>query len=319
MRRNWSPCLTHVVQILAVIAVLLQFSCLRETPQPKSQPSQQQASESVAAKPPASGSDILSSSQQPWAILYAFAQEGELLRKAAFIKKDTVWAGRSVAYGSLVQPVVIASSGIGMTNAAATTQYIIDNYHPKAIIFTGICGGVNPQHQIGDIVIPEQWLTHDYGDWGKNGFTTDSVDVGLPSNGGFRHMMDIVVDTMLARRLADAGNAIAFRFRTVMGRIPEIFLGGLGVSGNAFIDSKPKREQLFRELQAEIVDMESAAVVQTAHAAGVPVVIIRSCSDLAGGSGSETASKQLDEFFQVAAHNSALVVQQFLEMRQTSK
>jgi adenosylhomocysteine nucleosidase len=276
MRRIWNSNVTHFARILTAATIVLHLSCVREAPQSKSQPPQQQASESVAAKPPESGSDILNSSQQPWAILYAFAPEGELLRKAAFIKKDTVWAGRSVAYGSLVQPVVIASSGIGMTNAAATTQYIIDTYHPKAIIFTGICGGVNPQHQIGDIVIPEQWLTHDYGYWGKNGFKTDSVDVGRPSTGGFHHMMDIVVDTMLARRLADAGNAIAFRFRTVMGRIPEIFLGGLGVSGNAFIDSKPKREQLFHELQAEIVDMESAAVVQTAHAAGVPVVIIRS-------------------------------------------
>jgi adenosylhomocysteine nucleosidase len=101
-----------------------------------------------------------------------------------------------------------------------------------------------------------------------------------------------------------------------MGRLPEISLGGLGVSGNAFIDSKPKREQLFRDLHAEIVDMESAAVVQTAHAAGIPVAVVRSCSDLAGGSGSETASKQLNEFFQVAAQNSALVVQQFLETRQ---
>ena len=99
MRRNWNPRLTHAVQILTAITVLLQLSCVREAPQPKSQLSQQQAAESVAAKPPESGSDVLTSPQRPWAILYAFAQEGELLRKAALIQKDTVWAGRSVACG----------------------------------------------------------------------------------------------------------------------------------------------------------------------------------------------------------------------------
>jgi adenosylhomocysteine nucleosidase len=311
MRRTWSNRLIRTVQILTAIFIVLNLACVREKPQPAGQSAETNAASTQSA--PAT------TAQQPWAILYAFAPEGELLRKAVLIQKDTVWAGRSIVYGSLVQPVVIASSGIGMSNAAATTQHIIDTYHPRGIIFTGICGGINPKHQIGDIVIPELWLTHDYGNWGKNGFKTDSVDVGQPGSAKFKSMMDIMVDTMLARQLAEAGDAIAFRFRTVGGRLPEISLGGLGVSGNAFIDSKPKREQLFRELQAEIVDMESAAVVQTAHAAGVPVAVVRSCSDLAGGSGSETASKQLNEFFQFAAHNSALVVRQFLETRPQPK
>ncbi len=311
--------MTQIPRIPTALALILMLSCVREAPKTRTQTAQSSPAESVSAKPAAAESGGQASAERPWAILYAFPPEGEQLRKAALVKKDTVWAGRSIVFGSLVQPVVIASSGIGMTNAAATTQHIIDTYHPKAIIFTGICGGVNPQHQIGDIVIPEQWLTHDYGFWGKNGFKTDSIDVGQPGTGEHRHMMDIVVDTQLTRKLGEAGNAIAFRFRTVAGRLPEISVGGLGVSGNAFIDSKPKREQLFHELQAEIVDMESAAVVQTAHSAGIPVAVVRSCSDLAGGSGSETASRQLEDFFQVTAYNSALVVQQFLEMQQTNK
>jgi len=306
MRRSWQfrvPCL---IQILTLTGVLLFSSCVREAPAPESTST---ANSQAAGRQP-------DASLQPCAVMYAFAPEGELLRKAASIKHDTVWAGRAIAVGTIIQPVVIASSGIGMTNAAATTQHIIDTYHPKAIVFTGICGGVNPKHHIGDIVIPARWLTHDYGYWGKSGFRTDSVGVGHPASGGFQGMLDIPVDTALARQLGEAGDAVAFRFHTVMGRIPEIARGGLGISGNAFLDSKPKREQLYHDLQAEIVDMESAAVVQTAHAAGIPVAVVRSCSDLAGGSGSETASKQLDEFFKVAAHNSALVVQQFLETRE---
>ncbi len=251
--------------------------------------------------------------QPPWVVLYAFDAEGEQLREWIPLNTDTVWAGRQVAYGRLVQPVVLAASGMGMSNAAATTQYVIDRYNPRGIIFTGICGAVDPQLHIGDIVVPTRWITHDYGYWGKKGFETDSIPVGRTDTVGFELKLELPVDTTLYRLLTEAADRIDFRFDKVGRRLPEVHIGGVGVSGDAFIDSKEKRLQLERDFGAQIVDMESAAVVQTGHANGIPVVVIRSCSDLAGGSGSETAGEQLRESLETAAHNSALVVREFLE------
>jgi nucleoside phosphorylase len=54
-------------------------------------------------------------------------------------------------------------------------------------------------------------------------------------------------------------------------------------------------------------------VVQAARVNGVPVLVVRSCSDLAGGSGSSTARDEIQEFFEVAADNSAGFVLEFLE------
>jgi nucleoside phosphorylase len=45
--------------------------------------------------------------------------------------------------------------------------------------------------------------------------------------------------------------------------------------------------------------------VQVANVNGVPVLVVRSCSDLAGGSGSATAALEIKGFFKVAADNSA--------------
>ena len=59
--------------------------------------------------------------------------------------------------------------------------------------------------------------------------------------------------------------------------------------------------------------MESAAVVQVANANNVPVLVIRICSDLAGGSGSSTADKELEQFFKVAADNSAAFLLEVLK------
>ncbi|GAB4326951.1 MAG: hypothetical protein Kow0074_21970 [Candidatus Zixiibacteriota bacterium] len=251
--------------------------------------------------------------EPPWVVLYAFDAEGEKLRDWIPLNADTVWAGRRIATGRLVQPVVLAASGMGMSNAAATAQYVIDRYRPKGIIFTGICGALDPQLHIGDIVIPGRWITHDYGHWGKQGFRTDSIPVGRTDSVGFDLRWDLPVDTNLFRLINEAADRIDFRFEMVAQRLPEVHIGGIGVSGDAFIDSRDKRMELQNEFQAQIVDMESAAVVQTAHANGVPVVVIRSCSDLAGGSGSETASAELNDFSSVAAQNSALVVREFLE------
>jgi adenosylhomocysteine nucleosidase len=266
-----------------------------------------------AETPPVTEETFEVQDQRPLVILYAFPKEGAQLREWAQIRTDTSFAGRRVAVGWLGMPVVIAASGIGMTNAAAVTQHVIDKYDPLGIIFTGIAGAIATDYHIGDIAIPDRWITHDYGYYGAEGLLADSVAVGNPDSIGFTRMFEIPVDTGLYRQVVVAANSISFRFKKVGRRLPEVHDGGIGVTGNAFIDSKDKCENLRAFFDATIVDMESAAVVQTAHASGVPVVVIRSCSDKAGGAGSETASEQLNEFFEVAAYNSALVVKQFLE------
>jgi len=60
--------------------------------------------------------------------------------------------GRWVYHGGLSgKDVVLAESGIGMTNAAMTTQAMLDRFHPKAVIFSGIAGGIDSSVHIGDI------------------------------------------------------------------------------------------------------------------------------------------------------------------------
>jgi adenosylhomocysteine nucleosidase len=66
---------------------------------------------------------------------------------------------------------------------------------------------------------------------------------------------------------------------------------------------------VFATFEAQVLDMESAAVATVAYANAVPFIAFRSLSDLAGG-GEE--ANQLRTFFQLASDNSATVVQRFL-------
>ena len=208
--------------------------------------------------------------------------------------------------------MVVVESGVGMTNAAMITQLLIDKYSPEKIIFTGICGGIDSANHIGDVVIPENWVTHDYGIYNKDGFSPESLVVVMPGESEKRYVMFFSVDRDLFKIAEISAEEVRDRFQSIGERIPQVRIGGIGASGNSFIDQREKRKWLKERLDAQIVDMESAAVVQVANINKVPILVIRSCSDLAGGSGSSTAQEELSHFFKVAADNSAMFVLQLL-------
>jgi hypothetical protein len=58
--------------------------------------------------------------------------------------------------------VVTVSSGIGLVNAAITTQALLDHYGSSKIdfiLFAGIAGSLNVSYREGDVVVPRQWMT----------------------------------------------------------------------------------------------------------------------------------------------------------------
>lgn len=253
------------------------------------------------------------------ALMYAFDQEGALLRSklsledSVFVKGRIFWIGKlSTGSVGVGKEVIIVNSGVGMTNAAMTAQLLIDRYNPEEIIFTGICGGIDSSNHIGDIVIPDSWVTHDYGYYGKDGFVSDSIYVIIPGQTKEAGVLFFEVDKALLEKGKLARQNL--KLKPVGERMPQVKIGGKGVSGNSFIDQKEKRDYLKEKFDAQIVDMESAAVVQVANVNGIPVLVVRSCSDLAGGSGSATASDELRGFFKVAADNSASFVLELVKL-----
>jgi adenosylhomocysteine nucleosidase len=248
----------------------------------------------------------------PLLILYAFSAEGELLTEQMTVDTTETHLGREVRIGRLAgHDIVLAASGIGMTNAAMTTQRMIDVYHPHTVIFSGIAGGIDTSVHIGDIVVAQRWRQHDYGYVGAKGFVHGATSMYVPQSDSLLRVLELPVDQeMLAiARLVDDQE---LTLEPIGERKPRLLVGGVGVSGNTFVDSKPMRTELSTAHQALIVDMESAAVAQVCAVNATPFLAFRSASDLAGGSGSETAGEEMDEFFRVAAENSATVVVAFL-------
>ena len=91
------------------------------------------------------------------AIIGALEKEVREVASAVDGAVTTQEAGLTVLAGTYHGARLVATTaGMGTVNAAAAAQHLISTYHPEALIFSGIAGGLNPVLHIGDIVIGER-------------------------------------------------------------------------------------------------------------------------------------------------------------------
>ncbi|KAF5450692.1 hypothetical protein F2P56_031021 [Juglans regia] len=64
---------------------------------------------------------------------------------------------------------------------------------------------------------------------------------------------------------------------------PKVVYGLRGSTADIYLDNAAYREFLFKEFNVSTVDEESAAIVMTSLSNGVPCIVFRGVSDLAGG------------------------------------
>ncbi len=249
---------------------------------------------------------------KPLLILYAFPAEGvELSQQMTVTQTDTL-LGHAVWFGQLSgKKVIVAESGVGMTNAAMTTQFLIDKFSPRGLLFTGIAGAIDTSVHVGDIAVCRRWATHDFVYAGPDKTVKEPLETYVAASDSIVETMFFQVDSTYFT-IATKVSTEQLPFMSIGDRKPKVIVNSNGVSGNAFIDNADKRNWLHTEFDAQITDMESAAVAQVCTANGVPYIIFRSSSDLAGGSKKETAKEQLKRFFEVAAFNSATLVKAFV-------
>lgn len=171
------------------------------------------------------------------------------------------------------QSVVVVRCGIGKVCAALCAQILIDRFGVDGIVNTGIAGGLGRALAIGDFVVADAAVQHDF----------DLTAFGhvrgfMPAMGGD--------DTAPSRYPTDPALSAAFRraaeqVRTAKGGFA--CHGGTVVSGDVFVDSTPLKQTLIRDFNAVAAEMEGAAIAQVAYLNGVPFALIRAISDLAEG------------------------------------
>ena len=198
-------------------------------------------------------------------IIGAMESEIHLLRKEL---EETVMtqraAGMDFTGGILAaRMVVIAYSGVGKVNAAACTQAMIDRFHPRLIINTGIAGAAREGLKIGDVVISTDAVQHDV-DVSALGYAPGCI----PGTRGLVADPYSISKALACIRKMEPGTAV------VAGRV---------ASGDQFVAGGEAREKIMSLFTPACIEMEGAAIAQVASKNGIPFLIIRIMSDNADG------------------------------------
>ena len=243
------------------------------------------------------------------AIIGAFDEELELLKAQMLESEITETNNMRVVTGILNgKYVVLALSGMGKVNAAMTTTYIIQQYHPDKIIFSGIAGGLSPDVEPGDIVIGEKTVQHDLVTWTND--TLLPFETYNPTNGEAVPLF-LKADDSLFSVAKNAIDRVELNvIKTSEGERSPKITSGIIACGDAFIASSAKKQELIARFGADAVEMEGAAIAQVCRQFDVPVIIIRSISD----SADEEAQTTLEGFYKTAAGNSARFVMEMLTL-----
>jgi adenosylhomocysteine nucleosidase len=218
------------------------------------------------------------------------------------------------------QPILVFATGMSIANAALSMQMALDYFPVDEVVYMGIAGAVNPQWEPGDVIVPERWYYHDesvysnpdpevagayvlpdyYSQFLEEQAARRAKDPHIPNYKpfGYAHPDEVLIikDGMsepedqayfaATPRLLDAARAAIECLPPQMilnERESVMTVGGNGVTGSVFLDNREYRKWTREVFDAEVTEMESAAIGQVCVINEVDWVIIRSISDLAGG------------------------------------
>ena len=160
---------------------------------------------------------------------------------------------------------VAVQCGVGKVNAALCAQILCNVYGVTHLVNTGIAGSLCAELDIADLVVSKDAIYHDFDItyWGRA--IGEVPGMGVTAFPADEAMMDAA---FAAAEGVNPGH-------TKIGRI---------ASGDQFVCSKEKKEQIIADTQAICTEMEGAAIAHTAYRNGVPFVILRAISDKADDS-----------------------------------
>lgn len=231
-------------------------------------------------------------------IIGAMDDEVRLLAAAISGGADSSVGGFAFRTGTLEgKDVVLLKCGIGKVNAAVGCGLLVDRFRPSLVINTGSAGGIARGLTFGDVVVSDGLLYHDV-DVRAFGY----ADGQIPGQSAV-----FPVPEVLIRRAEAAVDSLKKE-----GRLPAELnrVRGLIGSGDAFIHEESRIADLrsrFPTLCA--VEMEGAAIAHACALFGVPVLVIRSLSDVAG----KESPMKFDEFLPLASRNSSEIVRRVVK------
>ena len=191
-------------------------------------------------------------------IIVAELEELECILEKLNDRKEEIYREKTFYKGTISnKDTVIVRSEVGKVNAALTTQMLIDRYDVSIVINIGVSGSVDNSLNIGDIVVGEKLVQHDFDvtGFGRKLGEIEGIGIYIKTNPKLLDVFD--------------------------GKNVKI---GVIASGDKFVTNIEDKNFIREEFNALCVEMEGASVAQTCLKNKVDFLVIRSISDKLDGS-----------------------------------
>jgi len=176
--------------------------------------------------------------------------------------------------------VVVAYSKIGKVFSTLTATTMLELFACDVLLFTGVAGAVNPELQIGDLVVASKLAQHD-------------LDITI-----FGHPHGYVPEGSV---YVEADQDLIALSKMVASEMDVNVKEGIIATGDQFIASEERKNFIVKNFKADALEMEGASVAVVCDALGVPFFILRSISD----SADMDAGFNFEEFVESSAKVSA--------------
>ncbi len=184
--------------------------------------------------------------------------------------------------------VVIAYSKIGKVFSTLTATTMIEKFDCDMLLFSGVAGGINPELQIGDLIVASKLTQHDL----------DITAFGHPY--GYVPGGDVFVSTN--QKLKNIALEVAKENNIKI-------IEGIIATGDQFVCDEKRKEFIEKTFNADALEMEGASVAVVCDALNVPCLILRAISDTAD----MDAGFNFEEFLETSAKNSADFLMKVIE------
>ena len=179
---------------------------------------------------------------------------------------------------------LLVRGGVGKVNAARVCQIITDNFDLDLIVNVGSAGGLNETLNIGDIVLGEKLVQHDFD------VTAFGREKGfIPETGKF----------------FESDKNILEKCKNIKTDNQKIIFGTIA-SGDMFLTDTKLKETIKQNFNADCVEMEGAAIAQVCTLNSIPFLVIRSISDIPNGKN----EIDFNEYLKLASKNCAEFISQ---------
>lgn len=228
--------------------------------------------------------------QRTIAIIGAMPEEVALIANSLQNVNYEEGASLRMACGNLTSKqgeslrVVATVGGMGTVNAAATTQYLIDTYHPQAVLFSGIAGNLTKSLHVNDIVLGETLCYLD----------TD---------------MRMIAQWKPQTEVFHSDPALLETASRVLDDMGVTHISGTIATGNTFVGTPEAVAKVRAVVDADAVEMEGASVAHVAARNDVPALVVRAMSDNADTAYEEFREFDISQYADTAAHLTIAIVQ----------